>query len=206
MNSVDIRRSFPEDAEMAVPFIYSSGPTAFDYVFKTKRFSAQDFLRFAFVRKGGEFSYQNHYSVLVNNQLVGAGAVFTGDEILGFTMSNAKRIIQFYGINSTSIIPRGLKIESLIRPPRKPEVAIGHLGIRESFRGQGLGTMLMEKLMESPKINGHTSFILDVSVDNPNAQKLYERMGFTITKKCLSTLNNKYAQVVDHNRMSRNIL
>lgn len=206
MGKIEIRPSKPEDVEQAAPLVYSSGPAAFDYVFKTNGISAQDFLRFAFVRKGGEFSYQNHFTVVADNQLVGVGAVFTGDEILGFTMSNARRIIQFYKFNSVSIIPRGLRTESLIKPPKKSEAAIGHLGIQESFRGHGLGTMLIEKLMESPKINKHTSFVLDVSVENPNAQKLYERMGFIETEKCISVLNNKYAQVVDHNRMSRNIL
>lgn len=46
--NVHFQHSKKEDVHELVPLIYSSGPAAFDYVFKTKNKSAQDFLKFAF--------------------------------------------------------------------------------------------------------------------------------------------------------------
>ncbi|WP_049782652.1 GNAT family N-acetyltransferase [Maribacter sp. HTCC2170] len=205
MNNIKIRQSIPGDVEQAVPLIYSSGPAAFDYVFKTNEYSALDYLKYAFQRPGGEFSFQNHYSVVVDDCVVGAGAIFTGNEMWGFTMSEALNIIKFYRFNGLRIMPRGLRIESLIKPPRKYEAAIGHLGIHESMRGKGLGTMLINELMLSNKIDKQKSFVLDVSIENPQAQRLYEKFGFEVSKKCLSKLKNQFAIVIDHNRMEKEI-
>lgn len=205
MNDIIIRPAIPEDVELAVPLIYSSGPKAFDYVFKSDQNSAQDFLRYAFVRPGGEFSYQNHSSILLDNEVVGAGAVFTGDDMLRFTLADGKKIVSFYKLKCLSFVFSGLSIEGLIKPPRKNEVAIGHLGIHEAARGKGLGTRLIEHLMQSPKIQNQSHYVLDVSEENPRARKLYEQMGFEVAKKCNSNLKNKYSQVVDHYRMEKRI-
>lgn len=205
MGKLEIRPAIPEDVEQAVPLIYSSGPVAFDFVFKTNKHSALDYLKFAFQRPGGEFSYQNHYSVVVDDSIVGAGAIFTGEEMLSFTLSEARNIIKFYKFYGPNIMTRGLKIEGLIKPPGESEAAIGHLGILEGFRGKKLGTKLIEELMKAPKINGQNSFVLDVSVENPKAQNLYEKLGFMVTKKYYSTLTNKFACVIDHNRMEKKI-
>lgn len=205
MSNIVIRPSLPEDAALAVPLIYSSGPAAFDYVFKTNKFSAQDFLNYAFVRSGGAFSFQNHHSVLLDDKLVGAGAVFTGDQTLGFTYYDAKKIIGFYKWEALGIIKRGLAIEGLIKPPKKPEVSLEHLGIHESERGTGLGTKMIGELMKNPKIKNQKRFVLDVSSENPRAQQLYERLGFALTKTCVSRLNNRFGHVVDHYRMERKI-
>ena len=60
---IELKPSKKEEVEVAVPLIYSSGPPTFEYVFKNKQVVAPDFLKYAFVREGGEFSYQNHYSL-----------------------------------------------------------------------------------------------------------------------------------------------
>lgn len=69
------------DTEAAIPLIYSSGPAAFDYVFKHPvRGNALDFLRHAFADGAGEFGYRNHTVVEVDGKLVGVGACFSGRE------------------------------------------------------------------------------------------------------------------------------
>ena len=108
MDEVNIRPATPEDAEQVVPLIYSSGPVAFDYVFKTNNNSAQDYLSFAFKRTGGEFSFQNHFSIIHNTKVVGAGAVFTGAEMMAFTISEGRNILKFYGIKGLNIMAKGL--------------------------------------------------------------------------------------------------
>lgn len=205
MNNVIIRPSLPEDVEQVVPLIYSSGPDAFDYVFKSKKSSTIDFLKFAFTRSGGEFGYQNHVTVLLDNTIIGVGAAFTGTEMFRYTLAAARKILMFYKWDAFRIIINGLTIESLIKPPRKDEVAIGHLGIHKSAQGLGIGTKLIDHLMKHPKIKNETFYVLDVSTKYPRAQKLYENLGFEISKTCRSKLSNNYAHVVDHFRMQMRI-
>ena len=64
----------------------------------------------------------------------------------------------------------------------KIESHIGLLGISLSkdARGEGIGTVLMQKLLEEAKLNlrGLKIVILSVFANNPIAKKLYEKMGF----------------------------
>ena len=48
---------------------------------------------------------------------------------------------------------------------------------------------------------GRTRAALDVSVENPRAQALYERLDFEVTEECMSKLENSTARVPDHRRM-----
>jgi hypothetical protein len=68
--AISMRPAQPTDGEDAVPFIYSSGPAAFDYVFsylangEAGIGSPLEFLLRAFVDGRGEFGYRTHYVVL----------------------------------------------------------------------------------------------------------------------------------------------
>ena len=56
---------------------------------------------------------------------------------------------------------------------------ISDLIIDESYRGKGIGTMLMEKVKETAKENSVDRIQLNVSSYNTDAVKLYEKLGFT---------------------------
>ena len=99
------------------------------------------------------------------------------------------------------MIRRGLQVEGLIKLPKKKEIVLGHLGIQEEMRGKGLGTKLIDALMEQATRDAESRFILDVSEENPRAKALYDRLGFVVTKKNKSTLKNKYSHVATHFRM-----
>ena len=192
--------SKPEDVDKAVKYIYSSGPAAFEYVFQNANVKAKDILRYAFIREGGEFSYDNHYSLFYNDELVGIGSAFDAKKSSQFTTADALKILKYYRLNSIPIMMRGLKIEKIIKFPKSGEVALAHLGIESELRGKGLGTFLIKELMNLYD-NEQVTFVLDVSEENPKAQSLYEKLGFRITSKNESNLKNKYSYVANHYRM-----
>ena len=49
---------------------------------------------------------------------------------------------------------------------------------RPGFRGRGLSTQLMERLLAEGRKLGRTSFRLSVSESNDQARRIYERLGF----------------------------
>ena len=199
--NLELRPSKKEEVNQAVPLIYSSGPPSFEYVFKNDKVTAQDFLRYAFVREGGEFSYQNHYSLYWEDKMVGIGSVFDAQQAGGFTVADAMNIFRFYKFGSLGPVQSGLKIEKLILLPKKKEIAIAHLGVEPSMRGKGLGTKLVEFLKTKINKTADSIWILDVSEENPRAKALYDRLGFKVTKKNNSNLKNKYSYVANHYRM-----
>jgi RimJ/RimL family protein N-acetyltransferase len=56
-----------------------------------------------------------------------------------------------------------------------------------------------------PKVKNQKRLVLDVSAENPRAQQISERLGFEVTKACVSRLENRFGHVVDHYRMERKI-
>ena len=135
-DSVTFRAAAARDAEQAVPLIYSSGPSAFDYVFSHDRpGQALDFLRFAFTDGAGEFGFRNHEVALADGRVVGVGAAWDGRVALRFTLAAAAQILRFYGpLRACGVIVRGLRVEQVIRPPRADEYYVAHLGVRDELR------------------------------------------------------------------------
>lgn len=201
MNDFHLKPCQSSDVHQAVPLIYASGPDAFEFVFKNNKVSAQDFLKFAFVRKGGEFSYDNHYALYDGEELVAVGAVFNKQKASSFTFKDAINIIKFYGFRFLPRAFNGLRIEAMIHLPKKNEITIGHLGVKPELRGKGYGTALIKELMKVANKQKDDYFVLDVSEENSRAKVLYLKLGFKDAKKYESSLKNKYSYVPNHFRM-----
>jgi GNAT superfamily N-acetyltransferase len=60
--------------------------------------------------------------------------------------------------------------------PGVPE--LGHLEVIGPLWGRGIGTALIRAAEATARQFGHDRLILAVGVDNPNARRLYERLGY----------------------------
>jgi ribosomal protein S18 acetylase RimI-like enzyme len=200
---VTYRPATPADADAAVPLIYSSGPVAFDFVFKVPgRATALEFLHRAFVDGDGEFGHRNHVVGVVDGCVVAAGAAWNGTSTPAFTLAAARQIIGFFGARSGSgVIVRGLRLESVIRPPARDCWYVAHLGVPSELRSRGIGATLIAHLLAQGRDQGMRVAALDVAVTNPAAQRLYERLGFAVTRLCVSKLSNGQSTVADLRRM-----
>ena len=154
------------DAEEAVPLIYSSGPAAFDYVFKLRDdLTAEDFLRTAFLDGAGEFGWRNHVVGELDGKIVAAGAGWSGDRGLAFMIAGARQIFRCYRpIAGAGVIVRALRAEAVIPPPSRTRYVVAHLGVRPAMRGQGIGKALIEHLIEIGRARGIEIASLDVAM------------------------------------------
>ena len=198
--AVSFRRATPDDVEPAIPLIYSSGPTAFDFVFGSPKATAHDFLRSAYLDGKGTFGYPTHTVAIQAGVVVGIAATTTASGI-GDMLTATRQIMRVYGASTPTIVKQGLGIERVIKPPKKGVHYIGHVGVDPDLRGQGIGTALMEHVIAEGRAIGRSTAELDVSVENPRAQELYERLGFRVTEQIESDLRNDYGYVCAHRRM-----
>lgn len=199
------RPAIPDEVEAAVPLMYSANPPTFDYIFKTNQNSAQDFMKYAFVRKGGLFSHQCHICAVVKDELVGIGSFYSGKQQINFTFVDGIRILSFFGLKGLNVAVKGLKVETIMPFPKRDEMFISNLGVAEKMRGKGIGTQLILHMLEEQKkangIDGTTKVKLDVSDENPRAQALYERLGFEVIKTTDTDIKNEFGWVEKHHRM-----
>ncbi|MEZ5003076.1 MAG: GNAT family N-acetyltransferase [Chitinophagales bacterium] len=202
---ITFRQATALDVAEAVPLIYSSGPDVCEYIFYTaQKGGAQAFFAYAFTRAGGELGYDNHTCILRDGKVVGIGAIWSGRKTFRFMLADIKKILLFFGlIKGIGVLIRALKAELLIQPPKKKEWALAHLGIDPVLTGKGLGSQLINHLMNAVPIQKNEKVVLDVSYINPKAQKLYERLGFKVTRSRSSALTRKKynIKVPGHHRM-----
>ena len=200
---IKFRSCKPSDVNDAVPLIYSSGPTSFDYVFKDNKSNSEDFLSYAFVTKGGEFSFDNHIGMIYNEEFIGIGSSFSAAAGMSFLVYDPIKIIKHYKLRSIRTMAKGLKVEQVIKLPKGNEIVLAHIAIKEDYRGKGFGQKMMEHLMNKKNQIDDISFVLDVSELNPRAKALYEKLGFTVKSIEKSKLKNQYGSVANHFRMEK---
>jgi ribosomal protein S18 acetylase RimI-like enzyme len=205
---IQFRPAAPDDAEDAVPLIYSSGPAAFDYVFSVPgKATALDFLMQAFRDGGGEFGCRNHVVGVLDGAVVATGAAWDGRSNLGFTLSAARQIVRTCSLAAgIAAMIRGLRVESIVQPPNSNTWYVAHLGVQPALRSRGHGEALVAHLLEAGRQRGHTRAALDVATTNPRAQSLYEHLGFVVTAERASKLANVQATVPSHRRMETRLV
>jgi ribosomal protein S18 acetylase RimI-like enzyme len=198
-----IRRATPDDAEAAAPLVYSSGPAAFDYVFSVPgTLAAADFLHRAFVDGRGEFGYRNHVVAELDGVVVGVGAAWSAAANLGFALAAARQILGGYGPSrGIAAMVRGLRVESVIQPPRRGAWYVAHLGVQPDVRSRGIGETLVRHLVAEGRDRGCATAELDVATTNPRAEALYARLGFVVSCERDSRLGNAQGRVANHRRM-----
>lgn len=83
--------------------------------------------------------------------------------------------------STTYVIMDGQERVGRLRAVRTPErIEIAGLQIRPDRQGRGIGTAIIERVFHEADANA-LPVVLDVDIDNPRAQALYERLGFAAT-------------------------
>lgn len=196
---ISFRTAGLTDAEQACPLVYSAAPEAFDYMFGNK---AHAFLRFAFENGSGLFGYRNHVVAVVQGRVVGIGAFYSGREYPLLGLANTKQVFRFYGLtNGGKVFKRCLQVQKFIPPPNRHTEYVADLGVNEEWRGKGIGTALLKYQMEIACSKKRRVYALDVSVQNPMAQKLYERLGFRMVNERPFFISKKQGPIPNARRM-----
>ena len=200
---LSFRPARADDVDAAVPLIHSSGPGAFDYVFSVPGVGdAQAFLRRAFVDGSGEFGWRNHVVGVIDDAVAAVGAGYDGATKWPFTLAAARQILSHYGPrHAAGVITRGLRVESIIPPPSGPMHYLAHLGVSPQLHGQGVGSALVQHLLQAAALGPNPTVMLDVAITNDKAQRLYQRLGFEVVCERHSRLTNAQGMVPDHRRM-----
>lgn len=197
MTDLRFRPCRASDVDVALPLIISSGPESFSYVFNDRRDDQlEGFLRRAYLAKGSEFSFQQHIAIEVDGEIMGLGALRFSRQTAGFTLRALSLMLRHYGpIAGLRTALRGLRAESVIKPPPSKVAYLYQLGVHPQQRGRGWGRALIAHLIQRADDLGYRRVGLSVSVENPRAQTLYEQLGFTVVREHSSQLHSEFGHV-----------
>jgi ribosomal protein S18 acetylase RimI-like enzyme len=77
---------------------------------------------------------------------------------------------------------RALAILALLDRDHTPgELLLDGICVAANMRGQGVGSQLLQQLIQYAEREGYQRLRLDVVNTNPDAKRLYQRMGFNVT-------------------------
>jgi ribosomal protein S18 acetylase RimI-like enzyme len=181
---LEFRQASAEDAGACVELIYSASPELFEYLFTTGKRSAKEYLAHEF-RAGGGFSGHRAQTVaLLHGEVVGTASFYDKDAYKTMQKEALGNIFHFYGLlGMIPVIWRGLRLNRVIEMPREGTIYVSNVGVRPDMRGRGIGSALIRHGTERAKAEGFTEMSLDVASDNPKAEALYRRLGFTFIRE-----------------------
>lgn len=188
------------DVEVAIPLIYSAAPEAFEYLYNMGGKTAHDFLHYAFVDGKGLYGWRNHTVATIDGIVVGIGAFFSGSEYRALTQTLMMQMLRYY---PKIVLPRltlhSFHLAQIVAPPPLHCHFLMDFGVAADRRSQGVGTAFIRHHLALAKQLGRESLGLDVAVNNPRAQALYDRLGFEMVME--RKFKGKHGVVPDSRRM-----
>jgi len=80
-------------------------------------------------------------------------------------------------------LPTLLRMQSAIGHVGTDELYVSNLAVYPGSQGKGIGSLLVGRAFREAQRAGISSLVLDVETDNPDAQRLYERLGFRVMSR-----------------------
>lgn len=146
---------------------------------------ARSFLNHFTERENNQYSYQNCWVTEIETKVVAAVNVYDGAELLKLREPVLNLFKTEFG--------RDLLIEEETQPG---EFYIDSLGVHPDHQGKGIGSKMLNFLIDEYVMNHHQTLGLLVEEKNLKAQKLYLKLGFQpVGEKTLLGKKMKHLQI-----------
>jgi len=183
--AIEIRPARSEDVAEAIALSLSSGPAMLGLIFTTSTKDVKTFLGRAFA---GDAGFLGHgvftAALLVDGRVAGVGAFYSGVELPRLLWRVLKESFSFYGfVEGLGVLVRLLRVARMMPSPARDTHFVTCLGVASQAQGRGVGSALLLHEMAAARARGKRKLALDVALDNPNAERLYARLGFVVVKQ-----------------------
>ncbi|MEE4249643.1 MAG: GNAT family N-acetyltransferase [Alcanivoracaceae bacterium] len=199
---LEFSRKLVDDADNIAIMAHSAAPEIFNYFYDTPDASALDFIAYEYRSGRGMCGYkQMTLAITEEGEVVGTVSFYNLTDYMRMSLGTAVNILSFYGlVTGLRVIARTLHAPSALRTPGMKEMYLCNLGVKAGIRGAGIGSRLLTHQATIAREMGYPRMSLDVDTQNPNAQRLYERLGFKVVKANKKFSGNTRNPVL-HNEM-----
>lgn len=178
---IKFRPAIIDDAKEVVPLMYSAAPVIHDFLYGNCSKNVHDFLEYSFRNGKSFFGYKKQIVGVHNDKVVFSATVYNGNEFLKFTIESLILHSTFFSISDMlKIIKKSLIINKIFSPPASDSRYFANIGTTPEFRSKGIATQFFIQQHTFAKNEGIKKCDLEVSINNPNAQKLYEKIGYKV--------------------------
>ena len=172
------------DVDLVSELIYETDISLFTTFLDKQRFNAIKKLKKLIIAGKNSYGHEHIYIQEDDNgKVMGILVAFRGDEI--------KYLEEFMIFKDKMEFLNFLKL-SLVKPIydkitassiENDDLYIGNLVVADGLRGKGIGTELLKNSFELASDKNCKRVLLDVTFENINAKRLYERTGFNVCGK-----------------------
>jgi ribosomal protein S18 acetylase RimI-like enzyme len=134
----------------------------------------------AYSQPDHSYSYQNISFVEYDKRIVGMALGFTAEQYRRFSDEPLKEAAGYCALRMTAVKILCAPMLRIIETIAYGDFYLLAMAIDKEFRGEGIGSALMDSIEERARASGSTRLSLDVSAKNAVARRLYERRGMTV--------------------------
>lgn len=170
--NVHIRQAAPSDAAIAVPLIIDAiGNIAEQMTGETEPKAVEQELIGLFKREDNRHTYLNTVVAQIGGGIAGVMVLYSGKQAIALDSN----LVQWL---------RSKTSEQIDIPPEahSDEFYIDTVCVHPDFRGQGMGTLLLEHAEKIAQEAGFDKLTLNVEEEKEAAIRLYERIGYRVTE------------------------
>lgn len=178
---MEIRRlTLADDMALAASLIYDADPVLYGY-WLGQRGQAIMAIRLLMLREDNWFCYRYAWGLFSGDALCGLLSGILPCDLTGMQLEAALDAC-VPSEQKHALRQRTAEFFTVLAD-YSDAAYIQSLCVREEYRGQGVGTRLLEAFMAYAKSQGEHKACLEVCDYHPNARRLYERLGFVETGK-----------------------
>lgn len=181
-----IRRATTKDVkEIATCMMLAMEDIVYKFIGENSTEKALHFLKSLIVQKNNQYSYENCWVIQDNNKVIATANIYDGADLEKLRTPVALLIKTMFN--------QELIYEEETQPG---EYYIDCIGVNPDYQGKGIGSKMLQFLIDEYVHKKNETLGLLVDKDNPNAKKLYLKLGFKIVgKKTLAGKEMEHLQI-----------
>lgn len=158
-------------AELADLMLFAMKEIVFNFIGRNDEVEAKNFLQTLISQEGNQYSYQNCWVWGDASAIQGMVNIYNGANLSELRKPVESLLQERYQMS--------LNVEDETGPG---EYYIDTIAVYPTLRGMGIGTKILQALIQEYVVHQNKVLGLLVDEDNPKAKKLYENMGFEVVE------------------------
>ena len=170
---IQIRQALPKDAASIAKLInLAMLEITYQFIQKEDKEEADNFIAYFVGRQDNQYSYQNIWVMEEDGNIVGQISMYDGASLKALRQPVLNRIKTEY---HNDYYPSD--------ETQAGEIYIDTFGVDPIHQGKGFGKKLLQFAIDKVVKQEHKILGLLVDNDNPDAKRLYERLGFQVVNE-----------------------
>jgi ribosomal protein S18 acetylase RimI-like enzyme len=166
----------------------------YEFIGINNTLKAKEFLRYFVEKENNQYSFQNCMVAESENEILGSINIYDGADLQLLRAPVAEYVKKHFNIDFN---PEN--------ETQKGEYYIDSFGVSPDKQGKGIGTKILQHLIKAYTIENQYTIGLLVDEENPNAEKLYLKLGFEfVGRKILVGKKMKHLQKKPENKFKKN--